>query len=127
MLKAMRRSGVPADQIAVRGSAVRPVRWCCLSLGLEAVPHAADGFDDGLAEFAPQVAHVYVDEIGPGVEVHAPGHGQQLLPGQDLAGWSARGAFSRESSRADRLIVRPSAVASRRIRCADGTFQFREV
>jgi hypothetical protein len=42
--------------------------------------------DHGLAELAAQVAHVHVDEVRSRVEVHAPGHGQQLLPGENLTG-----------------------------------------
>jgi hypothetical protein len=42
--------------------------------------------DHGLTELAAQVAHVHVDEVRSRVEVHVPGHGQQLLPGENLTG-----------------------------------------
>ena len=48
----------------------------CLALHLETVPFPANGLDESLAELAAQIAHIHIDEVGLGIEVHAPGHGQ---------------------------------------------------
>src|SRR6266480_4265257 len=47
-----------------------------LAVGLQTVACPPNRVDDGLTELAAQVPHVHVDEVRPGIEVHAPGHGQ---------------------------------------------------
>ncbi len=48
----------------------------CLAVDPETIPRSANRLDHGPAELAAQVAHVHVDEVRSGIEVHAPGHGQ---------------------------------------------------
>jgi hypothetical protein len=55
------------------------------AVGAQAVAGPADRLDQRLAELAAQIAHVHVDEVRARIEVRAPGHGQQLRPGQNLA------------------------------------------
>jgi len=59
------------------GCSPRDAAW---ALDLEAVACPADRLDRRLPKFAAQVAHVHIDEVRPGIEAHAPGHRQQLLP-----------------------------------------------
>ncbi len=47
-----------------------------LAVGPQTVTCPPNRVDDGLTELAAQVPHVHVDEVRPGIEVHAPGHGQ---------------------------------------------------
>ncbi len=47
-----------------------------LAIGPQTVTCPPNRVDDGLTELAAQVPHVHVDEVRPGIEVHAPGHGQ---------------------------------------------------
>ena len=50
----------------------------------EPVADAPDRLQPVLAELAPQVGHVHVDDVGPRVEVHPPHPLQQLLAAEDL-------------------------------------------
>ncbi len=47
-----------------------------LAVGPQTVTCPPNRVDDGLTELAAQVPHVHVDEVRPGIEVHAPGQGQ---------------------------------------------------